>query len=671
MSESGYIYPNLQYFGTRDDYFEPPAYNLALLLDGNYCDTCSLIDRGVFDAGLRYSEDIKLGHEDWDFALTLAEHDVIGRARAHGRTLLYRKHGFTRSDAVEHAKQSFRARMADEHPRLYGDAESLGRFSRWCGPAAETKGREAPGLSCVVTSPIELDVEEGRRLLERLRAQSCRDLELILECGDTPAAGERIRRIPPGLCAHPVARLREGLAMARGPMLMIAGEEVVDLLGDPGFVEKLYRTFWASPELEAVAFADAAARGRFPYRLLQEHEIDGPAHALVWDRSIAEALPPWLQTDGTPLTELLARVMSAHGIALQWRHWPARAGIADADDDDAAGAGGPLTLPGHAGQHDPHRRAERRMTASLRPAVPSLPPEAVPRWLGLPSWLPPESTLLVRHRNGRGEHAITIGREPPKGFALEYDIGAIRAFAPPGTVRLVEGEQEGDFRTVARGTPRDPRDRELGSLELAPLPLYEPVARAVLADGGVTLVAGERDPLRKQAAQLEHLGFIEAYPLNPPLPPDSRHRAHGIVGLLRALDARARRHRYSVGPDVPAALVGELGALHLAPEPDSVAVYIDDGACPRAVRALPRSPRPAPDPALGRRADRLEGLRTPPRTRALGGAAGQGGRPARTGTGRAPTWTPRCPRLAARCLSGFSILTAVPGAWSYSRPPTR
>jgi glycosyltransferase involved in cell wall biosynthesis len=571
---TGYIYPNLQYFGTRDDYFEPPAHNLALLLDGNYCDTCSLIDRQVFDAGVGYCEDIKLGHEDWDFALTLAEHDVIGEP-AHGPTLLYRKHGFTRSDAVEHAKESFRARMAGEHPRLYGDAESLGRFWRWRGPAAETKGREAPGLSCVVTSPIELDGEEGRRLLERLGAQSCRDLELILECAGAPAAGKRIRRIPPGLCTHPVARLQEGLAMARGSMLMIAGEVVVDLLGDPGLVEKLYRTFWASPELEAIAFADAGEHGRFPYRLLAEGETNGPAHALIWDRSIAEALPPWLQTDGTPFAELLARVMSAHGVAIQWRHWPARAGGESANE--ATAASGRLTLPWDAAERDPHRRAERRMTASLRPAVPSLPAEAVPRWLGLPSWLPPESTLLVRHQNGSGEHAITIGREPPKGFALEYDIGAIRAFAPPGTVRLVEGEQAGDFRTVPRGAPRDPRDRVLGSLELAPLPLFEPVARAVLADGSVTLVAGERDPLRKQAVQLEHLGFIEAYPLNPPLPPDARHRAHGIVGLLRALDAPARRHRYSVGPQVPAGLVGELGALHLAPEPDSIAVYIEDG----------------------------------------------------------------------------------------------
>src|SRR5204863_7099007 len=53
----GFVYPCIQYFGTRDEYFEPPTYNLHALLMGNYCDTGSLIDREVFDAGLRFLEE--------------------------------------------------------------------------------------------------------------------------------------------------------------------------------------------------------------------------------------------------------------------------------------------------------------------------------------------------------------------------------------------------------------------------------------------------------------------------------------------------------------------------------------------------------------------------------------------------------------------------------------
>jgi glycosyltransferase involved in cell wall biosynthesis len=82
----GFIYPNCQYFGTRDDYFQPPSYNLFLLLEGNYCDTCSLFDREVFDAGIRYPEDIVFGHEDWDFALTLAARGCIASTASPART---------------------------------------------------------------------------------------------------------------------------------------------------------------------------------------------------------------------------------------------------------------------------------------------------------------------------------------------------------------------------------------------------------------------------------------------------------------------------------------------------------------------------------------------------------------------------------------------------------
>ncbi len=41
--EIGFIYPNLQYFGNREDYYEAPEYNLYTLLHGNFCDTCSLL----------------------------------------------------------------------------------------------------------------------------------------------------------------------------------------------------------------------------------------------------------------------------------------------------------------------------------------------------------------------------------------------------------------------------------------------------------------------------------------------------------------------------------------------------------------------------------------------------------------------------------------------------
>ncbi len=43
----GFVYPNLQFFGNRDDYARAPAWNPYRLLKQNYCDTCSLYDARV------------------------------------------------------------------------------------------------------------------------------------------------------------------------------------------------------------------------------------------------------------------------------------------------------------------------------------------------------------------------------------------------------------------------------------------------------------------------------------------------------------------------------------------------------------------------------------------------------------------------------------------------
>ncbi len=568
----GYIYPNCQYFGTRDDYFQPPSFNLDLLIRGNYCDTCSLIDREVFDAGFTYPDEMKLGHEDWDFVLDLARHGIRGEP-AKQPTLLYRKHGFTRSDAVEYAGASFHEEIATRHPDLYGDDASSGRFGRWRGPAAHIKAVWSPGLSIVSTVGIDFSSEHGRRVAERLESQSCRDLELIVECAGKPGGqpGDSVRRIPPGLCAGDHDRLREGLRLVRAAHVLMVGAELFGLLGEQGFLEKLMRTFRALPKLEAIAFTDAGMNGRFPYRLLQDSDVGGVAHALAWRVEAESKLPPSLLLAGAPAPEALARAMSVKGVELQWRHAPALPGHATGDPDGA----GWITLAERECDGDLHRRAERERVESLPPVLPAAEYDVVRRWLLGVTWIPPETDVLTRHREQGGEgRIIKLGRRSPPGYVLEYDLGAIQRFAPPGTVRLVE--HEGSVATEERGSPRADGDMEFGHLELAHLPLLQPVERAQLPDGTETLVAGERDRLRPAATRLELLGYIEAFPNLPTNPPDAGRSRHGVVGLLRCIDWRARRHVYRVGSPGDDALVGELGALHLTVEPESIALFIDD-----------------------------------------------------------------------------------------------
>jgi len=585
----GYIYPNCQYFGTRDDYFQPPSFNLSLLLESNYCDTCSLIDRDIFDAGHRYAEDIVLGHEDWDFVLKLAAVGVRGEP-ARGKTLLYRKHGFTRSDSVEYARRSFHEEIRERHVNLYGDKQDVGQFGRWRGPAARVKARDAPAMSIVMLAPVDFSTEGGQRLAQALASQSCQDYELLAECARLPEGEvcERIRRIPPGLCGTNLERLQEGIVTARGEVLVVGGADVSAYCSDVTFVERLHRTLWASPEVEAVAFADAPDQGP-QFRLLGDGGARPPAQVLAWRVAAHDKLPPALRLSEARPAESLARAMSVNAVCLQWRSAPdaPRSSGASVDREDW------IKFRGRDEEADAHRRAERESIAALPPALPALRWDSVRRWLGEVSWLPPGTGLLTRHRELDGTGRIVkSGRTSPPGYRLEHDLGAIQQFAPPGTVRLLE--EKAGFRTVPRGSPRRPGEHELGHLECAPLPLFQTVERARLEDGTETLVSGVEDSVRAAASELQFLGYIEPFPNGPRAPTSNAVPMHGMVGLLRCVDMHKRRHVYRLRPAAEVFLVGELGALHQTAEPGSIAVWLSqDGAVSTAEIPVAQPPAPS------------------------------------------------------------------------------
>jgi hypothetical protein len=111
----GFIYPKFRYFGNRDQLVQPPAYDRFQLLARSFADTCSLLDRSIFDAGLSYPEEIEPGHEGWDLALDLAARDVIGEP-SRELVLLNRKRGFTRSEVVDHRDEPYVQRLPAAHP---------------------------------------------------------------------------------------------------------------------------------------------------------------------------------------------------------------------------------------------------------------------------------------------------------------------------------------------------------------------------------------------------------------------------------------------------------------------------------------------------------------------------------------------------------------------------
>jgi glycosyltransferase involved in cell wall biosynthesis len=565
----GFIYPSHEYFGNRSDFFQAPEFNLYALLQGNFCDTSSLIDRRVFDSGVRYAEDLLLEHEDWDFALQLAERGVRGEP-TQAKTLLTRKVGFTRSELIEHRPELPRDQMIRRHPLLYARQ-------------GEIKARCSPALSLLVLQPAPEDRATQDLLVARLWQQSCRDAELVLHSSD-PAAGGRgdvpVRLVPAALADGPAARLANAVAVARGRYRLATRGSGLDLLADPALVEKVLRTFGANPSLDAIALHDAGPGARHPFELTRS--ADGQElepHALAW-RAIAEKdLPGETKLPGEAPLGRLAELLGAGG--LQWRHWPAPRTAPHEWRREATLRTGPPARPSEAVER------EERMTAE--PLLPTMPPGPA-TWPLMQSWRPPGSRPLCRHRRTDGrDWIVTNERVPPPGYELDYDLGSINDYPYAGTLPLLA--TEGGYE-LGEGGEADGNRACLGYLEQAAFPLLDSLAVGIeRTTGRPVLVSGEADPLRYSIDGERGIGWIEAFPAQPRVPPHAE-LGFGLVPLMQAIDLQARRHRYGLGALPAGELVMELGALRATPPEEAVPVWLTDDGRLRTDSYTPLATRP-------------------------------------------------------------------------------
>jgi glycosyltransferase involved in cell wall biosynthesis len=538
----GFIYQNLRYFGNRTDFFQVPSYNLALLLETNFCDTCALIDRDVFEAGFRYADDMTLGHEDWDFVLQLANRDVIGEP-ARETTLLYRKWGFTRSEVVEYQREAPKEVVAKRHPGLYHPDRRVA-----------IKARSAPALSLVALTAAPQS--ELKLLADRVSAQTLLDMEYVApRTGHWPTeSGPPVRLYPAALASDRAEALATGLEAARGRWLVLAAGSGADLLEDPAACEKLLRNLLFHGGLDVVALADAGSAGRYPLRLIEESDTRPlEPHTLALRRPALRLLPdPPELLEGAELGSI-SRALDAAGARMIWRHHPSKADALVPSPIAAKRRGIRLPEPARAAD-----RAEHEMRQRLEPILPGLAPDYVRRWRYSAAWMPPETVPLCRHRHlETGERLMSNDRIPPTGWALEFDLGSIRKSALQGTTALLLGEEL------------------LGYLETAPLPLFEGVHAARLPGmDREFLVSGSADPLIAEVELVRFLGYIEQYPIPPRTPPYAR-RQHGVKGLLRAVDYGARRHVAAVDSPPRGERVSELGALLDWPQGGTTPLWID------------------------------------------------------------------------------------------------
>lgn len=617
--EVGFIYPVCQYFGIRDDVLQPPSWNVYLLMQANFCDAASLIDAEVFRSGLRYAEDMPLGFEDWDLALALAAREVSGEPTLQ-ITRLARHVGFTRSKVIENLNGAGARELVRRHPRLYGQADGSGGYDRARPPAIDIKARFAPAVSILAITDSRVEIDGAARLIDAAQRQACQDFELLLHCsadaaqaceqllpaGRAPGLGDgrRARCISlPDPHDGRIQRLQAAMSAAKGRYLLAADDAIAELLEDPALIERMLRTMRSNRALEAIALAPGRGERRAAHTLLGDGEVGGSAHALLWETGTEARLPRELHLPAQHPIESLAAAMSLSGVALQWRHHTAAGRTQKID----AGAG---WLAPHIGTTETTtaERQERDALKTLEPALPGLRSDTIERWRAHAAWLPAETVLLCRHCEiGGRRRLINTTRDSPPGYGLERDLGAIHHFAPPGTARLVIGI-DGIPRTVPRGARREAGELELGHVELDELPLLLTLERAYMPDGGVTLVAGEHDPLRAEATRLEALGHIEGFPNLPLEPPDARRHDHGLASLIRCIDRRSRRHRYRLLDladrplDRPLEaelaeeeleLVAELGVVCRFGARGSIEVCIDEQGGVRTGTHRPEPPSPS------------------------------------------------------------------------------
>ncbi|WP_205696701.1 glycosyltransferase [Conexibacter sp. SYSU D00693] len=222
-SDVAFVYPNAQHFGNRQDYWEPPDFNPYLLTFENICPATSLFDMRVFaEGGVRYAEDLRVGHEDWDLVLQLIDRGLSG-VRARIPTFLYRKRGFSRVDLVHLGDQPFAEQLGARHPQIFGRLD-------------EFKAQHAPALSLML---LPGDEAWEPAAVTALAGQVVRDFE-VLSAHDGPVH-EAVSHHVVTRADDPAAWFAAALDLARGTTVAVLGPNCLRTLVRRDAVEYLHR----------------------------------------------------------------------------------------------------------------------------------------------------------------------------------------------------------------------------------------------------------------------------------------------------------------------------------------------------------------------------------------------------------------------------------------------
>jgi len=551
----GFVYPSWRHIGNQSEEVHPPTYNLWLLMEGNYCAAPALFDRRLFaDGGIRYAEEIVVGHEDWDLILQLAERGVQG-APADEPTFLYRRQGFSRVNAVDYGPDAFEQTIDRRHPHLYRNGDAI-------------KARWAPALSIVL---LDESANAWRAEdLSGLDRQTCPDFETLARS----ELRDRVRAF--GGAADldsPGALLQAAIDAARGRWVLVLPRSAAAVLDVPSFVEQVIHSFVANENTLGLVLAEAPDLSRAFFSQLDNSErLATRPGAVAFERSLwgrAPEIP--FGVEDSPLADLAVGLRSIGPV--QWRAAPV-------GTEGTPWLSGPAGAEGDAEQidvnlprcEDSSEAAMRHMVVHQTPRLPELTPGTVRRWEHSEPWTPPQTQLLYRFVDPHTQMRLVLPDEhPPPGYVLDRILGSNHLVSLPGTRRLVHANHT--FEVTDRQGELAEGEYEMGHVEQEPLVLMDRLElRRVSATGQETLVAGRDDPLVHESEPRGTLGWIEACPILPRAGDVLHTGPWAVVSLRREADAPAWRHSYSVGA-VGEQLDGvDLGSLRRHPGPEMIAL---------------------------------------------------------------------------------------------------
>lgn len=127
--EVGWAYPDIDKFGIEEFCDMSGPYNIFEHLLWNFCEAGSMVRREVFDSGLRYDENMKLGYEDWEFWLQCIEAGFVG-THVQNSGFKYRQRGESMLKDSERHHEEIMSYIKKKHGKLMGMSQFYGHEHR-------------------------------------------------------------------------------------------------------------------------------------------------------------------------------------------------------------------------------------------------------------------------------------------------------------------------------------------------------------------------------------------------------------------------------------------------------------------------------------------------------------------------------------------------------------